>query len=156
MPSLALHALRCYAQCLLSGTSPSDFSHWETPAWPLIPLYLEIRRFCLGKSETAVISIDIKHQLSSLKNFPPLFQIGEKQGGEISQRPPNPQKNSACGGPKLLKNLIFGRFRAFGSLKKIRPSVDFEKSPPPPLFQTGGKKGGEFLKRGGGGIFQGT
>ena len=42
-----------------------------------------------------------RHQLSSLKNPPPpCSRLGKNKGG-FFQRSPNPQKISACGGPKL-------------------------------------------------------
>ena len=46
--------------------------------------------------------------------------------------------------PKLFKNLILGRVRAFGSLIVFRPSADFT----PPPWSRSGKSKGEFLKGG--------
>ena len=43
----------------------------------------------------------------------PLFQIREKQGGFLMKMP-DPKKKSPCGGLKIDKTLIFGRFSEFG------------------------------------------
>ena len=56
--------------------------------------------------------------LFKLRN-PPLFQIRDKQGG-VSYESPRSPKFSPCGGLKIAKTLIFGRFSKFQNPKIFR------------------------------------
>ena len=54
---------------------------------------------------------------------PPLFQIRDKQGG-VSYESARSPKFPPCGGLKIAKTLIFGRFSKFQNPKIFRPSAE--------------------------------
>ena len=66
-------------------------------------------------------SVEIFKILSGLFKLrnPPLFQIRDKQGG-VSYESPRSPKFPPCGGLKIAKTLIFGRFSKFQNPKNFR------------------------------------
>ena len=105
----------------------------------------KLRRFfsqiCAGAWICVIEIRQIRLSIHFLEKFPPLFQIGTKQGGEtfhilnFKNRPP----------PNCLKP----RFWAFQNILRLDFFENFPKFEKfPPLFQIGTKQGGNFSKGG--------